>query len=108
MTVIDPWTPGVRLLCNQGIPERHARSFIGKLVTQHGRAKVLKAVLACEKEPPACAQEYLVGVLNGGDGPRKWSDEWVDRELKAGRIQARPGETYTELRRRLRGERDAC
>lgn len=97
---INPWTPGLRLL--SFIPERQARSFIGKLVNQYGRARVLKAVEKAAKSQPANPQEYLVGLLKNPDGPKKWSDEWVQQEVNAGRIQAKPGESYSDVRKRMR------
>jgi len=97
----DPWTPAIRLL--HFVPERQVRSFIGKLVRWHGRKRVLKAVEECEKLNPANPQEYLVAMLkNWEDTFKPWSDEWIDREVKAGRIQARPGETFSDIRRRRR------
>ena len=102
MSVIDPWTPGVKLLVAQSIREERARSIIGKWVTQFGRARVLKAVEKAAEIGPANAQEYIRGVLNGGDGPKRWSDEWIDQEFRAGRIQIRAGESYADVRKRMR------
>ena len=101
MDDIDPWTPGVKLL--HFVPEGQARSFIGKLVRWYGRKRVLKAIEDCEKASPANPQEYLVAILkNGEDTLKPWSDEWIDLEFKAGRIQIRAGESYADVRRRLR------
>lgn len=92
----------MKLLTGQGVQERKARSYIGRLVTQFGRARVLKAVEKAAEARPANAQEYIRGVLNGGDGPKRWSDEWIDQEFRAGRIQIRAGESYADVRKRMR------
>ena len=98
---IDCWTPGVKLL--SFVPERQARSFIGRLVKWHGRKRVLRAIEEAHEKQVANAQEWLVKRLASPDEDMKpWSDEWLDREVKQGRIQARPGESFSDLRRRLR------
>jgi hypothetical protein len=40
-------------------------------------------------------------VAAGGSDLKPWSDEWIEREVRAGRIHARPGESYAAVRRRL-------
>ena len=52
---IDCWTPGVKLL--SFVPERQARSFIGRLVKWHGRQRVLKAIEEAQEKQVANAQE---------------------------------------------------
>lgn len=101
MAEIDPWTPGVLLL--HYLPEMRARSLIGKWVRQYGRKRTLEAINQAAQSPPANAVEWITKRLANPEGDLKpWSQEWLEREVKHGRIQARPGESFSDLRKRLR------
>lgn len=101
---LDPWTPAIRLLCPQSWSERKARSYVGKLVRKYGKRRVLKAVEEVRAMAiiPADVGAYLQAMLQGGEGPVKFSDEWIDQEFRAGRLKILAGESYIDVRRRLK------
>lgn len=43
------WTRGVAFLCRKGVPERQARSFIGKLRRDYSDADIFQAFTECSK-----------------------------------------------------------
>lgn len=59
------WSVGVKLLRHDGFPEDKARSYLGKLIQEHGEKVVAEAVAALSLKPisPADAKTYLIGIL---------------------------------------------
>lgn len=59
------WSVGVKLLAHPGFPEDKARSYLGKLIHEHGEKPVAEAVAALSLKPvsPADAKSYLAGIL---------------------------------------------
>lgn len=59
------WSVGVKLLAHPGFPEDKARSYLGKLIHEHGEKPVAEAVATLSLKPasPADAKSYLVGIL---------------------------------------------
>lgn len=59
------WSMGVKLLRHDGFPEDKVRSYLGKLIQEHGEKIVAEAVATLSLKPitPADAKSYLVGIL---------------------------------------------
>lgn len=59
------WTVGVKLLKDEGFPEDKVRSYLGKLIQEHGEKTVAEAVASLSLKPitPADAKSYLIGIL---------------------------------------------
>lgn len=59
------WTVGVKLLKHDGFPEDKVRSYLGKLIQEHGEKTVAVAVASLSLKPitPADAKSYLIGIL---------------------------------------------
>lgn len=59
------WTVGVKLLKDDGFPEEKVRSYLGKLIHEHGEQTVALAVATLSLKPitPADAKSYLIGIL---------------------------------------------
>lgn len=59
------WAAGRSLLLAQGMPDAQCRSFVGKLVKEHGNDVVSQAVRAAVAAQPQEAREYLIAACRG-------------------------------------------
>lgn len=67
------WSVGVKLLRHDGFPEDKVRSYLGKLIQEHGEKIVAEAVasLSLKVISPADAKSYLVGILRSDTTKRR-------------------------------------
>ena len=67
------WTIGVKLLKHEGFSEDKVRSYLGKLIQEHGEKIVAEAVASLSLKPihPADAKSYLIGILRTETSKRK-------------------------------------
>jgi uncharacterized protein YdaU (DUF1376 family) len=67
------WTVGVKLLKHEGFPEDKVRSYLGKLIQEHGEKTVAEAVASLSLKPitPADAKSYLIGILRSESSKRR-------------------------------------
>lgn len=65
MTKAELWAAGRSLLLAQGMPDAQCRSFMGKLVSDHGENLVGAAVRAAVVAQPQEVREYLVATCRG-------------------------------------------
>lgn len=70
-TKAELWAAGASLLEQQGMPKAQCRSFVGKLVKDHGQQIVVDAVRTAVVNRPADAAQYLVAVCRRESGLRK-------------------------------------
>ncbi len=61
----DPWLAGKEFLIQRGVAASTVGSFIGKLVSDHGKANVIEALQAAIVNEPADVKGYIVGALRG-------------------------------------------
>jgi hypothetical protein len=69
---------GVPYLIETGSPEKHARSFIGKLRKMHGDDAVIDKLRACLKLRPSQPVEWLAAALPPEKAPPKV--EWHETQ----------------------------
>lgn len=67
------WSVGVSLLKHGDFTETKARSYLGKLIQEHGEKKVAEALASLSLKPIAAAdaKSYLIGILKGESNRRK-------------------------------------
>lgn len=67
------WSLGVTALCHDGFKEDKARSYLGKLIQEHGEKIVAEAVasMSIKHISPADAKSYLAGILRTETTKRK-------------------------------------
>lgn len=63
-TGVSIWDVGVPIFKKQGIDEKSARSFIGKIIKTHGEKASASALAEASLKNPADIRGYLVGILN--------------------------------------------
>lgn len=67
------WSLGVTALCHDGFKQDKARSYLGKLIQEHGEKIVAEAVasMSIKHISPADAKSYLAGILRTETTKRK-------------------------------------
>lgn len=80
------WQTGLELLRRQGVTERSARSFLGRLVADHKVENVERAVSAALIDDPVEIKAYLKKVASGSQSP----------------VQRREGSPRLDMSRHLR------
>lgn len=70
---VSIWSVGVKLLKHDGFSEDKVRSYLGKLIQEHGEKVVAEAVASLSLKPisPADAKSYLIGILRSEGTKRK-------------------------------------
>lgn len=63
------WGDALQMLMEQGEKESSARSFLGRVVKQHGEGAVNDAISACVVNQPVNVKAYLISCLNA-KGPK--------------------------------------
>jgi len=70
---VSIWSVGIKLLKHEGFSEDKVRSYLGKLIQEHGEKVVAEAVASLSLKPisPADAKSYLIGILRSEGSKRK-------------------------------------
>lgn len=70
---VSIWSLGVTALCHDGFKEDKVRSYLGKLIQEHGEKIVAEAVasMSIKHISPADAKSYLAGILRTETTKRK-------------------------------------
>ena len=100
------------------VPEENWKGFVEMRSRKHPLTPRGKSLVVGELERLRAVGEDVAAVLdqstmNGwrgvfpvrkevSGGPSRYSDEWIDQEVRAGRLKPRAGETYQQIRNRLR------
>ena len=62
------WGLGVQMLVSAGMNEPNARSYLGNLAKKHGKETLAHAISSTSAQNPVNPTDYLVKVLEGGNG----------------------------------------